>query len=89
LLLTASSSKASLRVLSARALPFFSARSAAFSASSMEAAAFELALLGAIAGMLCRSTNGGYQMLELANPRTAKSNGGRMENSLMLVNTKR
>jgi hypothetical protein len=36
--------------LSARALPFFSARSAAFTASSMDAAAFEVALLGAIAG---------------------------------------
>jgi hypothetical protein len=55
----------------------------------MKAAAFELALLGAIAGMLCRSMNGGRQMLELANPGTKKSNGGRVENSLMLLNTKR
>jgi hypothetical protein len=38
-----------LRALSARALPFFSARSAAFAASSMDAAAFKVALLGAIA----------------------------------------
>jgi hypothetical protein len=33
-----------------RALPFFSASSAAFTASSMDAATFEVALLGAIAG---------------------------------------
>ena len=39
-----------LGVLSARALPFFFARSAAFVASSMDATAFEVALLGAIAG---------------------------------------
>jgi hypothetical protein len=41
-----------LGVLSARALPFFSASSAAFTASSTDGAAFELALLGAIAGGL-------------------------------------
>ena len=41
-----------LGVLSARALPFFSASSASFAASSMDGAAFELALLGAIAGGL-------------------------------------
>jgi hypothetical protein len=46
LLLRASSSVASWWVVSTRALPFFSASSAAFAASS----AFELALLGAIAG---------------------------------------
>jgi hypothetical protein len=45
LLLSASSSQASWWVVSTRALPFFSASSAAFAASS----AFELALLGAIA----------------------------------------
>jgi hypothetical protein len=39
-------------VLSARAFPFFSASSAAFAASSTDGAAFELALLGAIAGGL-------------------------------------
>jgi hypothetical protein len=39
-------------VLSARALPFLSASSAAFAASSTDGAAFELALLGAIAGGL-------------------------------------
>jgi hypothetical protein len=50
LLLTASSLKASWGVLSARALPFFSTSSAAFAASSMDGAAFELARLGAIAG---------------------------------------
>jgi hypothetical protein len=49
------------------ALPFFSARSAAFAASLMETVAFEFALLGAIVGMLYYSTNGGRQMLELAN----------------------
>jgi hypothetical protein len=49
-LLAASSLKASWGVLSARALPFFSASSAAFAASSMDGAAFELARLGAIAG---------------------------------------
>jgi hypothetical protein len=49
------------------ALPFFLARRAAFAASSMETSAFELALLGAIAGMVCRSTNDGRQMSELAN----------------------
>jgi hypothetical protein len=54
------------------ALPFFSARSAAFTASSMETTTFEFALMGAIAGMLYRSTNGGSQMLELANSRSDK-----------------
>ena len=39
-----------LGVVSARALPFFSARSAAFAASSMDAMALDVALLGAIAG---------------------------------------
>jgi hypothetical protein len=52
LLLSASSSQASWGVLSARALPFFSASSVAFAASSKDGAAFELALLGAIAGGL-------------------------------------
>jgi hypothetical protein len=46
LLLRASSSVASWWVVSTRALPFFSASSAAFAAST----AFKLALLGAIAG---------------------------------------
>jgi hypothetical protein len=49
----------------------------------MEAAAFELDLLGGIAGMLYRSTDGGRQLLEVANPWTSKSNEG--ENSLMLL----
>jgi hypothetical protein len=66
LLLSASSSQVSWWVVSARALPFFSASSAAFAASSTDGAAFELALLGAIAGGFFRSTNGGRQMLELA-----------------------
>jgi hypothetical protein len=52
LLLSASSSQASWWVVFARALPFFSASSAAFAASSTDGAAFELALLGAIAGVL-------------------------------------
>jgi hypothetical protein len=67
LLLTASSSKAYWGVLSARALPFFSASSAAFAASSMDGAAFELARLGPSL-VVFRSTNGGRQMLELALP---------------------
>jgi hypothetical protein len=51
LLLTASSSKASWGVLSARALPFFSASSVAFAASSTDGAAFELACLGGHRGL--------------------------------------
>ena len=39
-----------LGVVSARALPLFSASSVAFTVSSMDGAAFEFALLGAIAG---------------------------------------
>jgi hypothetical protein len=66
LLLSAPSSQASWWVVSARALPFFSASSAAFAASSTDGAAFELALLGAITGGFFHSTNGGRQMLELA-----------------------
>jgi hypothetical protein len=50
LLLSASSSQASWWVVLTRALPFFSASSAAFAASSTDGDAFELALLGAIAG---------------------------------------
>ena len=38
---------------------------ASFAASSMEVVAFEVAFLGAIMGMVFRSTNGGRQMLEL------------------------
>jgi hypothetical protein len=52
LLLRASSSQASWGVLSAGALPFFSASSAAYAASSTDGAAFKLALLGTIAGGL-------------------------------------
>jgi hypothetical protein len=52
LLLSASSSQASWWVLSARPLPFFSSSSATFAASSTDGGAFELALLGAIAGGL-------------------------------------
>jgi hypothetical protein len=53
---------------SARAiLPFFSVRRAAFSVLSMEVVAFEVAFLGAIAGIVFQGTNGGRQMLELAD----------------------
>jgi hypothetical protein len=41
-------------------------------ASSMEVAAFEFALLGAIVGMVFCSTNGARQMLELANSWSVK-----------------
>jgi hypothetical protein len=64
-----------LGVLSARALPFFSASSAAFTASLMDRAAFELARLGAIAGCF-RSTNGRHQMLGFNLPGQVKSNKG-------------
>jgi hypothetical protein len=46
------------------ALPFFSVR-AAFAASSKEVVALEVAFLGATAGLFCRSTNDGRQMLIL------------------------
>jgi hypothetical protein len=49
LLLSASSSQALWWVASTRALPFFSANNVAFIASSTDGAAFELALMGAIA----------------------------------------
>jgi hypothetical protein len=49
------------------ALPFFSARRAVLAALSMEVTTFKVALLGAIAGMVFRCTNGGRQMLELAD----------------------
>jgi hypothetical protein len=52
LLLSVSSLQASWWVMSAGALPFFSASSAAFTASSTDGTAFELALLGVIAGGL-------------------------------------
>jgi hypothetical protein len=72
LLLRASSSEASWGVLSARALPFFSASSAAFTASSTDGAAFELALLGAIAGGLFVARTVGakcwYTLYERVNP---------------------
>jgi hypothetical protein len=68
LLVRASSSQASWWVLSARALPFFSASSAAFTASSTDGAAFEVrtSSLGCHRGWFVHSTNGGRQMLELA-----------------------
>jgi hypothetical protein len=70
------------------ALPFFSARRAVFAASSMEVAVFKVALLGAIAGMVFWSTNGGRQMFELANSWSAKLKQWRTGNGLMLINTK-
>jgi chemotaxis receptor (MCP) glutamine deamidase CheD len=58
------------------ALPFFSARKAAFAASPMEVVAFEVAFLGAITGMIFQSTNGGRQMLDsLTHVRVGPSNG--------------
>jgi hypothetical protein len=48
-------------------LPFFSARRATFAALSMEVVAFEVALLGAITGIVPRCPHSGHQMLELAN----------------------
>jgi hypothetical protein len=48
------------------ALPFFSAR-VTFAASSREVVDLEVAFLGAIAGLLCQSTNGGRQMLVLTD----------------------
>jgi hypothetical protein len=64
-----------LGVLSARALPFFSASSATFAASSMDGAAFELARLGAITGCF-RTPHGGRQMLEFNLTGQVKSNKG-------------
>jgi hypothetical protein len=61
-----------LGVLSARALPFFSASSTAFAPSSMDEAAFELALLGAIAsGLFVARTVGAkcwYSLYKQVNP---------------------
>ena len=90
LLFTASSSRASRGTSPTRvALPFFSARRAAFAVSSREVVAFEVAFLGAIAGMVCGSTNGGRQMLEnvgthrhMARWVQTMRNG----NTLMLIN---
>jgi hypothetical protein len=84
LLLTASSSKASWGVLSARALPFFSARSAAFAASSMDAVAFEVALLGAIAGYCFVAQTVGAKCWNLPS-RTGRSNGKRGKGFVMLT----
>jgi hypothetical protein len=65
LLAAPSFSGASWGTLSVRAaLSFFLAR-ATFAASSREVMALEVAFLGAIAGLLCWSTNGGRQMLVL------------------------
>jgi hypothetical protein len=75
LLLTASSSQASWWVVSARALPFFSASSAAFAASSTDGAAFELALLGAIASGLFVARTVGAKCWNLLS-RARWSNGG-------------
>jgi hypothetical protein len=77
LLLRASSSEASWGVFSVRALPFFSASSAAFAASSMDGVAFELARLGAIAGDLFVARTVGAKCW-CSFRRTSGSNG-RME----------
>jgi hypothetical protein len=60
-------------VLSARALPFFSASSAAFAASSMDVAAFEVALLGAILGCFFVAQTVGAKCWNLPF-RTTRSN---------------
>jgi hypothetical protein len=62
-------------VLSARALPFFSASSAAFAASSTDGAAFKLALLGAIVGGLLVARTVGTNVGTCA-PVQVDSNGG-------------
>jgi hypothetical protein len=63
-----------LTVLSARALPFFSASSAAFGASSTDGAAFELALLGAIVGgLFVARTVGAY--VGTSSPRQVDPTG--------------
>jgi hypothetical protein len=66
--------KGLLGALSARALPFFSARSAAFAALSMDAAAFEVSLLGAIAGCFFVARTVGAKCGNLPF-RTGRSNG--------------
>jgi hypothetical protein len=76
LLLSASSSQASWWVVSTRALPFFSANSAAFAASSTNRAAFELALLGAIAGGFLVARTVDAKCWNLLS-RAGWSNGGR------------
>lgn len=63
-----------LGVLSMRALPFFSARSAAFAASSMDATTFKVALFGAIAGCFFVARKMGAKCWNLFL-RTARSNG--------------
>jgi hypothetical protein len=63
-LLTAPSLSASCRTSPTRAaLPFFSAR-AAFAVLTREVVAFKVTFLGAIAGLVYRSTNNGQQMFE-------------------------
>jgi hypothetical protein len=63
-----------LGVLSVRALPFFLVSSAAFAASSMDGAAFELARLGAIAGCLSIARTVGAKCWNLPSS-TSRSNG--------------
>jgi hypothetical protein len=64
-------------VLSVRAFPFFSANSAAFAASSMDGAAFELARLGAIVGCLFVAPTVGAKCWYL--PFWASRSNGRVE----------
>jgi hypothetical protein len=67
--------KGFLGVLSARALPFFSASSGAFAASLMDGAAFELARLGAITGGLFVARTVGAKCWNLLF-WASRSNGG-------------
>jgi hypothetical protein len=73
-----------LGVLSTRALPFFSARSAAFAASSMDGAAFELARLGAIAGDLFVARTVGAKCWY--SPSSASRSNGCVERMLARFN---
>jgi hypothetical protein len=63
-----------LGVLSMRALPFFLASSAAFAASSMDGAAFELARLGGHRGLFFVARTVGAKCWNLLS-RASRSNG--------------
>jgi hypothetical protein len=53
----------------------------------MEVVAFEVGFLGAFAGMIFQSTNGGRQMLELTDTWPSGSKQWENGNALMLNNT--
>jgi hypothetical protein len=74
-------------VLSTRALPFFSASSAAFAASSMDGAAFELARLGAIVGGLFVARTVGAKCWY--SPFWANRSNGRVERVFAKFNGER